>query len=246
MSQNQNTNTVIVTGAAGYIGGATCIALKEKGYRVVGIDLRPLPEHLESYVDQFVKECFTHPWSLEHIEREPIAIIHCAGTSLVGPSIKNPHDYYENNVVRTEKYLDYIRRWSPNTKFILLSRKDKLKQFVSDQLAKVSNKYSTRDPEHKIYNSINLVVDPNEFNKYKNDSDLHYKKYKEKLADHNYLELVYEDDVENDLADTIEKIDKWLKDNDIVVERKSYNLIYQKQNTRSLADTIVNYSDITK
>ena len=31
MSQNQNTNTVIVTGAAGYIGGATCIALKEHG-----------------------------------------------------------------------------------------------------------------------------------------------------------------------------------------------------------------------
>ena len=134
----------------------------------------------------------------------------------------------------------------PNTKFILLSRKDKLKQFVSNQLAKVSNKYSTRDPEHEIYNSINLVVDPDEFNKYKNDSDLHYKKYKEKLAGHNYLELVYEDDVENDLEVTIEKIDKWLKDNDIIVERKPYNLIYQKQNTRSLADTIVNYSDITK
>ena len=121
MSQNQNTKTVIVTGASGYIGGATCIALKEKGYRVVGVDLRPLPAHLESYVDQFVKECFTHPWSLEHIERDPVAIIHCAGTSLVGPSIKNPHDYYENNVVRTEKYLDYIRRWSPNTKFIFSS-----------------------------------------------------------------------------------------------------------------------------
>ena len=47
MSQNQNTNTVIVTGAAGYIGGATCIALKEHGYKVVGIDRRKLHKHME-------------------------------------------------------------------------------------------------------------------------------------------------------------------------------------------------------
>jgi nucleoside-diphosphate-sugar epimerase len=58
MSQNQNTNTVIVTGAAGYIGGATCIALKENGYRVIGVDRRKLHKHMEHYVDQFVNECF--------------------------------------------------------------------------------------------------------------------------------------------------------------------------------------------
>ena len=134
----------------------------------------------------------------------------------------------------------------PNTKFILLSRKDKLKQFVSNQLAKISNKYSTRDPEHEIYNSISLVVDSAEFEKYKNNSDLHYNKYKEKLSGHDYLELVYEDDVENNLEYTIDKIQNWLDKNGILVTRKPYNLIYQKQNTRSLVDTIINYSDITK
>jgi len=121
MSQNQNTKTVIVTGAAGYIGGATCIALKNKGYRVVGVDKRPLPKHLESYVDQFVNECFTHPFSLEHLERKPFAVIHCAGTSLVGPSIQNPYEYYDNNVAKTLKYLDYIRRWAPDIKFVFSS-----------------------------------------------------------------------------------------------------------------------------
>ena len=120
MSPVQNTKNVIVTGASGYIGGTICIELKKQGYTVIGIDRRPLPKHLESYVDQFVKACFTHPWSLEHIENGPVAVIHCAGTSLVGPSIRNPHDYYENNVIKTEKYLDYIRRWSPFTKFIFV------------------------------------------------------------------------------------------------------------------------------
>ena len=112
MSQKQNTKTVIVTGAAGYIGGSICIELKKQGYKVIGIDRRKLPEHLEQYVDQFVCECFTHPFSLEHIEKEPIGIIHCAGTSLVGPSVINPWEYYDNNVSKTLKYLDYIRRWA--------------------------------------------------------------------------------------------------------------------------------------
>lgn len=121
MSQNQNIETVIVTGASGYIGGATCIALKAKGYRVVGVDKRKLPEHLKPYVDQFVNECFTHPWSLEHIETEPFGIVHCAGTSLVGPSMENPWEYYDNNVSKTLKYLNYIRTWAPDVKFVFSS-----------------------------------------------------------------------------------------------------------------------------
>ena len=117
---NPNTK-VIVTGAAGYIGGAICIELKNRGYNVIGIDRRKLPNHLEKYVDTFVNACFTHPFSLEHIEKDPIAVIHCAGTSLVGPSMENPSEYYDNNVANTLKYLDYIRRWSPNIKFIFSS-----------------------------------------------------------------------------------------------------------------------------
>ncbi len=124
MSQNQNIDKVIVTGAAGYIGGATCIALKNKGYKVVGVDQRKLPEHLKPYVDHFVHECFTHPFSLEHIEGflgKPLGVIHCAATSLVGPSIENPWLYYDNNVAKTLKYLDYIRRWAPDIKFVFSS-----------------------------------------------------------------------------------------------------------------------------
>ena len=118
---NPNTNTVIVTGAAGYIGGATCIALKKNGYRVVGVDKRKLHTHMEHYVDHFVNECFTHPFSLEYLEHKPVAVIHCAATSLVGPSIENPSEYFDNNVAKTLKYLDYIRRWAPNTKFVFSS-----------------------------------------------------------------------------------------------------------------------------
>ena len=114
-------NTVIVTGAAGYIGGATCIELTDRGYNVIGIDKRELPEHLEAFVDHFERCCFTHPFSLQHVENKPKAIIHCAGTSLVGPSVANPEIYYDNNVAKTLEYLAYIRRFSPETRFVFSS-----------------------------------------------------------------------------------------------------------------------------
>jgi UDP-glucose 4-epimerase len=39
---------------------------------------------------------------------KPDAIIHCAGTSLVGPSIDNPREYYENNFIKTKILLDHL------------------------------------------------------------------------------------------------------------------------------------------
>jgi UDP-glucose 4-epimerase len=123
-SQNQNINpsgTVIVTGAAGYIGGSICARLFQKGYSVTGIDKRYLPSHLYQYLDYFIKSDFIDPLSLRRLDRKPLAVIHCAGTSLVGPSIANPQTYYDNNVVKTLKYLDYLRTHSPNTKFIFSS-----------------------------------------------------------------------------------------------------------------------------
>jgi UDP-glucose 4-epimerase len=40
----------------------------------------------------------------------PDAIVHCAGTSLVGPSMTNPEDYYNNNFVKTKTLLDFLVR----------------------------------------------------------------------------------------------------------------------------------------
>ena len=37
---------IIITGISGYIGGQIALKLKDQGHQVVGVDLRPLPEHL--------------------------------------------------------------------------------------------------------------------------------------------------------------------------------------------------------
>ena len=104
-----NRNIIIVTGVSGYIGGQTAIQLHSQGYRVVGIDLLPLPEHLQTYVGQFVQTDFASNRSLEMLASEEVlAVVHCAGTSLVGPSHDNPREYFHNNTAKTLAMLDAL------------------------------------------------------------------------------------------------------------------------------------------
>ena len=115
-------STVVVTGVSGYIGGQTALLLKDAGERVVGIDRRALPPHLKGVCDRFVQEDFSSKHALSVIVQErPDAIVHCAGTSLVGPSVLDPAVYYENNVVNTFALLEIVRRAMPRTKFVYSS-----------------------------------------------------------------------------------------------------------------------------
>jgi UDP-glucose 4-epimerase len=112
---------VVVTGAAGYIGGQIALQLREAGHKVTGIDRRPLPQHLQGTMS-FVQADFDSDESYRRLlEVRPEAIVHCAGTSLVGPSIKYPSDYYNNNVVKTLNLLSIVLNAMPRTRFIFSS-----------------------------------------------------------------------------------------------------------------------------
>jgi UDP-glucose 4-epimerase len=103
------TKTIIVTGASGFIGGQTALQLKSAGYHVVGIDLRPATPELLPAFDEFYQGNFSGDVALSIISNyNTSAIVHCAGTSLVGPSMFDPELYYQNNFVRTKVLLDFI------------------------------------------------------------------------------------------------------------------------------------------
>ena len=102
---------VLVTGASGYIGGQTAIQLKDQEHEVFGLDRDRLPDHVHA-LDIFADFCqfdFASDEALNWIARQRVdAIIHCAGTSLVGPSLANPEEYYNNNFVKTKKLIDHL------------------------------------------------------------------------------------------------------------------------------------------
>jgi len=113
---------VVVTGAAGFIGGETLLKLVDAGHSVYAID-RVTPSKLlcESGVAWLTGD-FSGEVALESIRMfTPDAIIHCAGTSLVGPSVTNPAEYYNNNFVKTKILLDYLVKHKVNARIIFSS-----------------------------------------------------------------------------------------------------------------------------
>ena len=100
---------VIVTGGAGYIGGQTVLKLLDAGHSVLGIDRRVPPAYLLECGAKWHTGDFAGELGLDCIRSfQPDAIVHCAGTSLVGPSLLNPEEYYNNNFVKTKAMLYYV------------------------------------------------------------------------------------------------------------------------------------------
>jgi UDP-glucose 4-epimerase len=116
-----NKKTIIVTGAAGYIGGQIALQLTDAGHDVVGVDRRPLPDHLNNVMN-FVQADFDSDVARQLIiDTKSTAIIHCAGTNLVGPSITHPSEYYDNNIIKTIHLLDFVLHAVPDVRFIFSS-----------------------------------------------------------------------------------------------------------------------------
>ncbi len=101
--------TVLLTGATGYIGSHTWVALANAGYRVVGVDnfsnsspkvlerLRPLIG-AEPVFEQ-VDVC-DRPALRELVGRHAVdAVVHFAAYKAVGESTQKPLAYYENNLL---------------------------------------------------------------------------------------------------------------------------------------------------
>ena len=96
---------VLVTGATGYIGSHVCKLLKEHGHYVEGWDINFWGEHndISAYCDQFLHYDVT-----KQVKGEYDAVVHLAGRSLVGPSVKTPTEYYRVNITGTANLLDCV------------------------------------------------------------------------------------------------------------------------------------------
>ena len=113
---------IVVTGSSGYIGGQVALQLKDAGHAVMGIDCRPSQKHQKGLLDGFVLADFDSDTAYKKLLNvRPDAVVHCAGTSLVGPSIKNPNEYYLNNVAKTLQLINFITQTMPKTRFIFSS-----------------------------------------------------------------------------------------------------------------------------
>lgn len=112
--------TVLVTGAAGFIGSHTCEALLTNGDRVIGVDdfstgkLENLQGAKKHAAFRFVEGDVSEAGSLERIaaDAKPEAIVHLAALVSVPQSIADPDRNFRLNVVATQRVLETARRHS--------------------------------------------------------------------------------------------------------------------------------------
>jgi len=113
---------VVVTGGAGYIGGQTVLGLLDRGHSVFAIDRSLDPNPLIDCGAKWLVADFAGEVALRAMETfQPDAIIHCAGTSLVGPSMLNPQEYYDNNFVKTKILCDWLVKQKIQSRLIFSS-----------------------------------------------------------------------------------------------------------------------------
>jgi UDP-glucose 4-epimerase len=113
---------VVVTGGAGYIGGQTVLGLLDRGHSVFAIDRSLDTNPLIDSGAKWLVADFAGEVALRAMETfQPDAIIHCAGTSLVGPSMTDPNEYYNNNFVRAKILCDWLVQKQIKTRLIFSS-----------------------------------------------------------------------------------------------------------------------------
>ena len=115
-------NKVIITGGYGFIGRHLSKHLAKQGCSISGIG------HGTWSKSEWNKWGFAE-WSsadvtlesLKTLNFKPDVIFHCAGSGSVGFSLNNPLKDFQRSVVSTAETLEFIRTYSHETGFVLLS-----------------------------------------------------------------------------------------------------------------------------
>jgi UDP-glucose-4-epimerase GalE len=103
---------VAITGGCGYIGSHVAAEIRRHtDHQTLLIDRRASRLRYTHHLgDRILERDFSSDEAFMEMEAlKPVALIHCAGTSLVGPSMSDPSEYYHNNVARTLRLMDWAR-----------------------------------------------------------------------------------------------------------------------------------------
>lgn len=118
-------NRILVTGGAGYLGSHTCVALIQAGYQVVVLDnlsnshpqamqrIERITGQTVPWIQADIRDCAALQACFEQYAFA--AVIHFAGLKAVGESVQDPMRYYDNNVVGSLRLLQAMQQAGVHT-----------------------------------------------------------------------------------------------------------------------------------
>ena len=118
-------DSVLITGAGGFLGSHLAVYFSDRGHQVAGIDQFP-PGIRDIQMHRAREKLYRLKLpdsELINILRDvkPHLVIHCAGTASVPLSLSDPYEDFQENVGNTVFILDCLRQGSPDSTFIFLS-----------------------------------------------------------------------------------------------------------------------------
>lgn len=106
----------------GFVGSNVAQSLVAAGAKKVLVLDRRLVNQNKVAGTEFIRHDYSATKALDYLQMNKVdGIVHCAGSSLVGPSIKSPELYYDNNVVGTIQMLNHISQWNKKPYIIFSS-----------------------------------------------------------------------------------------------------------------------------
>ena len=150
---------VLITGGAGYIGSTICSALEDNGHIPVILD--SLINGSQKFTEnrKFYKGDIDDPQLLKQIitDNEDIQIvIHCAALMQVPESMKNPSEYYYNNVIKSIKFLNHLRLSSISR--IIFSSTASVYAGTDGRMVTESSSLSPNSPYSKTKLSVEMAI----------------------------------------------------------------------------------------
>lgn len=100
---------ILITGSAGFIGQHVTNEALNRGYQVVGVDLRPYPEEMDDYIHY---ELDINSPDLERVfeENDIRYVIHLAANSSVPYSVQNPIEDAESNYLGSIRLCNLVKK----------------------------------------------------------------------------------------------------------------------------------------
>lgn len=122
-------------------------------------------------------------------------------------------------------------------RIIHLVRKNKLRTYISGEIAKKTDKWTRKKNSKISTNDKRLEIDFSDFETRVSKIDQFEKEARERFKNHDFLEVCYEDLV-SEKDNTMNAIFDFLS-----VERSLSKTSYKKQNSESLKDLVINFDD---